>query len=110
MNDKPADYKSIKREFSSDAPGDPERFRRVELTNQEMMAQGDAMRATFESIAGPVAKIAADLAARPLDRVVIVGCGDSWISGIGVRLAMERCSAFRSRPSRPSTWSSTASP
>ncbi len=90
MNDKPADYKSIKREFSSDAPGDPERFRRVELTNQEMMAQGDAMRATFDSVRDPVAKIAADLASRPLDRVVIVGCGDSWISGIGVRLAMER--------------------
>jgi glutamine---fructose-6-phosphate transaminase (isomerizing) len=90
MNDKPADYASIKREFSSDAPGDPERFRRVELTNREMMAQGAAMRATFESIRESVAGIAADLAARDLDRVVVVGCGDSWISGIGVRLAMER--------------------
>ncbi len=57
MNDKPADYKSIKREFSSDAPGDPERFRRVELTNQEMMAQGDAMRATFDSIREPVGRL-----------------------------------------------------
>lgn len=85
-----ADFKAIKREFSSDAPGDPERFRRVELTNQEMMSQGDAMRATFASISDNVAQIAADMASRPLDRVVIVGCGDSWISGIGVRLAMER--------------------
>lgn len=85
-----ADFKAIKREFSSDAPGDPERFRRVELTNQEMMAQGDAMRATFAAIADNVARIAAAMATRPLDRVVIVGCGDSWISGIGVRLAMER--------------------
>jgi glutamine---fructose-6-phosphate transaminase (isomerizing) len=85
-----ADFKSIKREFSSDAPGDPERFRRVELTNTEMMSQGAAMRATFASTSASIAKIAHDLAARELTRVVIVGCGDSWISGIGVRLAMER--------------------
>jgi glutamine---fructose-6-phosphate transaminase (isomerizing) len=84
------DYKSIKREFSSDAAGDPERFRRVELTNQEMMAQGAAMRATFDSVREPVAAIAAAMAKRRLTRVLITGCGDSWISGIGVRLAMER--------------------
>jgi glutamine---fructose-6-phosphate transaminase (isomerizing) len=90
MNDKQADYRAIKREFSSDAPGDPERFRRVELTNAEMMSQGAAMRATFGSIRESIGAIAADLAKRELTRVVIVGCGDSWISGIGVRLAMER--------------------
>ncbi len=90
MTDNSADFKAIKREFSSDAPGDPERFRRVELTRQEMMAQGDAMRATLQSLAAPVGRIASDMASRPLDRVLIVGCGDSWISGIGVRLAMER--------------------
>ncbi|MCA3585436.1 MAG: SIS domain-containing protein [Methylocystis sp.] len=90
MTETPADFKAIKREFSSDAAGDPERFRRVELTRQEMMAQGDAMRETFQSIAEPVARIASDMTNRPLDRVIIVGCGDSWISGIGVRLAMER--------------------
>jgi glucosamine 6-phosphate synthetase-like amidotransferase/phosphosugar isomerase protein len=90
MTGAPADFKAIKREFSSDAPGDPERFRRVELTNQEMMAQGAAMRATFASIKDNVARIAGEMSTRPLDRVVIVGCGDSWISGIGVRLAMER--------------------
>lgn len=32
--------KSIRRRSSSDAPGDPERFRRVALTNTEMMSQG----------------------------------------------------------------------
>jgi glutamine---fructose-6-phosphate transaminase (isomerizing) len=90
MNDKPADYKSIKREFSSDAPGDPERLRRVELTNQEMMTQGAAMRTTLKTTKDSIARIAADVAMRDLDRIVIVGCGDSWISGIGVRLAMER--------------------
>ena len=84
------DYKSIKREFSSDAAHDPERMRRVELTNTEMMSQGAAMRTTLGTTKGDVAKIAAAFASRDLGRVVIIGCGDSWFSGIGVRLAMER--------------------
>jgi glucosamine 6-phosphate synthetase-like amidotransferase/phosphosugar isomerase protein len=82
--------KEIRRESSSDAPGDPERFRRVALTNEEMMAQGDAIRATLEANAAPLAAIARDLADRTIRRVVMVGCGDSWISGFGVRHAMER--------------------
>jgi glucosamine 6-phosphate synthetase-like amidotransferase/phosphosugar isomerase protein len=84
------DFKSIKREFSSDAPGDAERFRRVELTNAEMMAQGDAIRATLDSTKDSVARIATAMTGRKLDRVLIVGCGDSWTSGVGVRLALER--------------------
>ena len=82
--------KQIRRESSSDAPGDPERFRRVALTNTEMMAQGDAIRATLAANAAPLAAIARDLAARPIRRVAMVGCGDSWISGFGVRRAMEQ--------------------
>lgn len=82
--------KAIRRESSSDAPGDPERFRRVALTNTEMMAQGDAIRATLAANAGPLAAIARDLADRPIRRIVMVGCGDSWISGFGVRHAVER--------------------
>jgi glucosamine 6-phosphate synthetase-like amidotransferase/phosphosugar isomerase protein len=82
--------KTIRRESSSDAPGDPERLRRVALTNTEMMAQGDAIRATLEANAEPLAAIGRDLAGRRIRRVVMVGCGDSWISGFGVRSAMER--------------------
>lgn len=81
--------KEIRRESSSDAPGDPERFRRVALTNEEMMAQGEAISATLEANADPLAAIARDLKDRLVRRVVMVGCGDSWISGFGVRRAME---------------------
>lgn len=81
--------KEIRRESSSDAPGDPERFRRVALTNTEMMTQGDAIRATLEANSEPLAAIARDLAGRTIRRVAMVGCGDSWISGFGVRQAME---------------------
>jgi glutamine---fructose-6-phosphate transaminase (isomerizing) len=82
--------KDIRRESSSDAPGDPERFRRVALTNTEMMAQGDAIRDTLAANAAPLAAIGRDLADRKIRRVVLVGCGDSWISGYGVRRAMEK--------------------
>ena len=80
----------IRRESSSDAAGDPERFRRVALTRTEMMSQGDAIRATLEANAAPLAQIAADLADRPIRRIAMVGCGDSWISGHGVRHVAER--------------------
>lgn len=81
--------REIRRESSSDAPGDPERFRRVALTNEEMMAQGDAIRATLEANKDPLAAIARDLSGRSIRRIAMVGCGDSWISGFGVRKAME---------------------
>lgn len=82
--------KAIRRESSSDAAGDPERLRRVALTNTEMMAQGDSIRATFKANVEPLAAIGRDLATRKIRRVVMVGCGDSWISGFGTRWAMER--------------------
>lgn len=82
--------KDIRRESSSDAPSDPERFRRVALTGAEMMSQGDAIRETLAANAEPLAAIARDLAERAPRRVVMVGCGDSWISGFGVRHALEQ--------------------
>jgi glucosamine 6-phosphate synthetase-like amidotransferase/phosphosugar isomerase protein len=81
--------KDIRRESSSDAPGDPERFRRVALTKTEMMAQGQAIRETLAANVAPLEAIGRDLATRRLRRVVLVGCGDSWISGYGVRAVLE---------------------
>lgn len=80
----------IRRESSSDAAGDPERFRRVALTEKEMMSQGEAIRATLEANIDPLAAIAADLAGRKIRRIAMVGCGDSWISGYGVRHTIEK--------------------
>ncbi|MFK7880848.1 SIS domain-containing protein [Roseobacter sp.] len=87
--DKEQRIREIRRESSSDAPGDPERFRRVVLTEKEMMSQGAAIRATLAANVAPLVQIASDLATRDIRRIVMVGCGDSWISGIGVRHAME---------------------
>lgn len=80
----------IRRESSSDDAGDPERFRRVALTEKEMMSQGEAIRATLEANEAPLAAMGADLADRTIRRIVMVGCGDSWISGYGVRHVMEK--------------------
>ncbi|MEM0936941.1 MAG: SIS domain-containing protein [Pseudomonadota bacterium] len=82
--------REIRREASSDAPGDPERFRRVALTEKEMLAQGEAIRATLAANAAPLAAIASDLKDRRIRRIAMIGCGDSWISGYGVRPVMER--------------------
>jgi glucosamine 6-phosphate synthetase-like amidotransferase/phosphosugar isomerase protein len=82
--------RELMREPSRDDPHDPERFRRVELTGNEMMAQGAAMTATLHEARDDIAAIAARLASRQLRRVVLIGCGDSWFSGIGVRWALER--------------------
>ena len=92
--------KEIRRESSSDAPGDPERFRRVALTNDEMMAQGKAIRETLAANAAPLAAIARDLKDRTIRRVAMVGCGDSWISGYGVRQAMEKALGAVCEPPR----------
>ena len=81
--------KEIRRESSSDAAGDPERFRRVALTEKEMMSQGEAIRSTLAANTDPLAAIGRDLAGRSIRRVVTVGCGDSWIAGHGVRPAIE---------------------
>lgn len=89
----------IRRESSSDAPGDPERFRRVALTETEMMSQGTAIRDTLEANAAPLAAIARDLADRSIRRVVIVGCGDSWYSGHGVRHVFEKVLGAVTEPS-----------
>ncbi|MDW3221822.1 MAG: SIS domain-containing protein [Paracoccaceae bacterium] len=91
--------KEIRRESSSDAPGDPERFRRVALTETEMMTQGAAIRATLEANVEPLAAIAKDLAERNIRRVVMVGCGDSWVSGVGVRQTIERYLGAVAEPS-----------
>ena len=88
----------IRRESSSDAAGDPERFRRVALTEHEMMSQGEAIRATLAANVVPLAAIGRDLADRSIRRVVTVGCGDSWIAGHGVRPALE---AALSAPCEP---------
>jgi glucosamine--fructose-6-phosphate aminotransferase (isomerizing) len=54
-----------------------------------MLRQGEAVAATLAGERAAIHALAHRLAARPLSRVVIAGCGDSWFCGQGVRHAWE---------------------
>ena len=80
---------SLMSEPSRDHPQDPARLARVARTRTEMMAQGSAVTATLQLEAGALATLARLVAGRRPDRVVILGCGDSWFIGMAVRHAWE---------------------
>jgi glucosamine--fructose-6-phosphate aminotransferase (isomerizing) len=82
--------RTLRAEPSRDVAGDPARLRRVALTRAEMQAQEEAIGATLAAEAGALAKIGAMARARRVDHVVVLGCGDSWFVGMGVRHAFER--------------------
>ena len=77
-------------EPSTDAPHDENRLKRAKLTLDEALVQGGVIREALEVDKENIKEIAASLAPRTIRRVYILGCGDSWFVGIGVRLAFER--------------------
>ena len=74
----------------TDDPLDPKRRRRVELTHDEMWAQPEAVRRTLAKERRAIAEVAAVCAKRSLDRIVMVGCGDSLASMLAVRALYEQ--------------------
>lgn len=76
-------------EPSTDAPHDPNRFQRAERTYLEAKEQGQVLRAALTSQAQSLVALAEQLAALPFTRLQILGCGDSWFAGMGVRYALE---------------------
>ncbi len=77
-------------EPSTDAPYDEPRFQRSQRTYTEALKQGEIMRETLNSQKENLADIARQLKLKKFRRIVIVGCGDSWFSAIGVRFAFEQ--------------------
>jgi glucosamine 6-phosphate synthetase-like amidotransferase/phosphosugar isomerase protein len=73
----------------TDDPLDPERRRRVDATRGEMLGQQGAIRATWERNADALPGIAARIAGRRLDRVFLVGAGDSLAVMIAARRTLE---------------------
>lgn len=80
---------ALRSEPSRDSRRDPARLARVERTRAEMMGQGAAISRTLTEEAPAVASLARTLVGRGFDRVVIVGCGDSWFTAMAVRLGWE---------------------
>ncbi len=73
----------------TDDPLDQKRRTRVELTWTEMWAQPDKIKLTLELERESIVDAASHLKEKPIDRVVMVGCGDSLASMIGVRSLYE---------------------
>ncbi|MDX9864907.1 MAG: SIS domain-containing protein, partial [Anaerolineaceae bacterium] len=78
------------KEPSTDQPGDQNRLNRVEKTRTEALKQADAIRETLTLEEEKILALASRIHQRNLDRVYIVGCGDSWHVGNGVRYTMEQ--------------------
>jgi glucosamine--fructose-6-phosphate aminotransferase (isomerizing) len=69
----------------TDDPLDQKRRKRVGLTWDEMWAQPEKIQKTLELEKQTILDAASSLKAASVDRVVMVGCGDSLASMIGVR-------------------------
>jgi glucosamine--fructose-6-phosphate aminotransferase (isomerizing) len=82
--------RALMHEPSTDATGDAHRLRRVGFSREEMLSQAPAIAKTLAESEAACKEIASRFRDRGLQRVIIAGCGDSWLAGIGVRLAWER--------------------
>ncbi|WAC26091.1 SIS domain-containing protein [Ancylobacter sp. SL191] len=89
MIDLASRLKALTAEPSRDTANDPARLARVERTRSELFGQGGAIRQTLDLAAPHLVALAQTLANRPLSRMIVVGCGDSWFAGKGVRHALE---------------------
>jgi glucosamine--fructose-6-phosphate aminotransferase (isomerizing) len=108
-----ADYadrlRALTAEPSTDAGADPARRARVGRTREEMMTQGTALAGTLRREEAACTSLAATAAKRGIRRIVVVGCGDSWIAAIGARLAMEQASGLPVEPAQAFDWAHFAS-
>ncbi len=69
---------------------DPIRRKMVEVTTwNEMQGQPEAIQTTLEKEKQAIAEAAAFFGSQPLNRIFVVGCGDSWYSALGVRALFE---------------------
>lgn len=109
MTDYAARLKGLTNEPSRDTGRDPSRRARVARTRAEMMDQGSVMDATIAAERDGCAILAARIAARGINRIVIAGCGDSWFAAIGARLAMERATGLPVEPVQAFDWAHFAS-
>lgn len=73
----------------TDAALDEQRRRRVELTRDEMWTQPEAIATTLDREGDAIRQVAKQVAARELDRVALIGCGDSLAVMVGLRGLLE---------------------
>jgi glucosamine--fructose-6-phosphate aminotransferase (isomerizing) len=72
-------------ELPTDDPMDTKRHKRVDYTRDEMWGQPEAIRTTLASEKDALKRVAEEISAHPVERIIMTGCGDSLASMIGVR-------------------------
>lgn len=82
--------KAKAKEPSLDTARDANRIRRVDKTYLELKQQGLALKRTLEYTKSVCPKMVEDLKDRRIDRVVLLGCGDSWFVGTCLEVLIER--------------------
>ena len=82
--------KAKAKEPSTDNPQDPHRKQRVLYTWEELQAQGAIIEKAVNQERQHLQEIVTDLEKHQINRIIITGCGDSWITGMGVRSIFER--------------------
>jgi glucosamine--fructose-6-phosphate aminotransferase (isomerizing) len=76
-------------DLPTDDPLDPKRYRRVELTWDEMMSQSQAITTTLTQENDSILEISNYFGRLPITRIIFTGCGDSLTSMIGIRALYE---------------------
>lgn len=76
-------------DLPTDDPVDPKRMKRVEYTWDEMQTQPEIIKKTTELERDSIKAAAKFFAEKSIDRIIMVGCGDSFTSMEGVRYAYE---------------------
>ncbi len=69
---------------------DPVRLRRVDLTRDELWGQPTAIRTTLQQERHSVAQAASRASSLDIERIYLLGCGDSLGAGVAVRALYER--------------------
>jgi glucosamine--fructose-6-phosphate aminotransferase (isomerizing) len=83
-------FRSLRAEPSTDDGRDPARAARVAKTGIEARSQSVALRTSLDRGRAGIETLADSLASRRFTRVIVIGCGDSWIVGMAVRAGFER--------------------
>lgn len=82
--------KAKAKEPSTDNPQDPHRKQRVLHTWEELQEQGGIIEKAVNQERQNLQEIVTDLEKHQINRIIIAGCGDSWITGMGVRIVFEK--------------------
>lgn len=86
------------KEPSTDHPQDEHRYNRSKQTYAEAIVQHQVIRQALANEFENLMKVADSIKGRTINKIFILGCGDSWFTGLGVRLAFERLLGVTTEP------------